>query len=134
MSALPTVSRTLSPILLAASVALAALVGPGAGPAAAQSVRLHVRVETQGGTGEQVSRFWAFTSQDEAGTQRVPVSRLCVTGVGHESRERCVTDADQVEVEERVTGLAGVGNRCVEALATALWGAVPINASARACP
>ena len=136
MTAMPIACRRPFPAVLAPVVVLALLAGPAAGLALAQgqTVRLHVKVETRGGTGEQVSRFWAFTTRDEAGTDRMPVSRLCVTGVGHQSQQKCAENADQVEVEERATGLPGVGNKCVEAQATATWESVPVNASARACP
>jgi hypothetical protein len=99
-----------------------------------ESVHLHVRVETAGGPGQQSSRFWAYTTADQAGTQAVPVPRLCVRGTGHQTQERCEQNVSAVEVVERTTGLPGVGSRCVEALATAEWGPAPITATARACP
>jgi hypothetical protein len=100
----------------------------------AETARLHVRVETQGTTGEQVTRFWAYTTTDEAGTTPLEVSRLCVKGVGHRTEEKCVENASTVELVERATGLTGVGNQCVEALASATWRTLPISANARACP
>jgi hypothetical protein len=127
--------RTRRPALLTGALSLAAAalaVAPV--PARGESVRLHVRVETQGTAGEQTTRFWAFVTRDEADAERVRVSRLCVTGIGHERQERCASDVDTVEVVERVTGLPGAGSRCVEAQATAVWQTTPLHATARACP
>jgi hypothetical protein len=104
------------------------------GMAQSETARLHVRVETQGATGEQVTRFWAYTTTDEAGTNPLEVSRLCVKGVGHRTEEKCVENASTVEVVERATGLTSVGNQCVEALASATWRTLPLSANARACP
>jgi hypothetical protein len=104
------------------------------GMAQSETARLHVRVETQGATGEQVTRFWAYTTTDEAGTNPLEVSRLCVKGVGHRTEEKCVENASTVEVVERATGLTGVGNQCVEAFASATWRTLPLTANARACP
>jgi hypothetical protein len=100
----------------------------------AATAYVHVRVDTKGAMGEQVTRFWAFTTSDEAGQNPLPVSRLCVKGVGHREEERCVESASTVELVERATGLTGVGNRCVEAFASAMWGTLPLTATARACP
>jgi hypothetical protein len=100
----------------------------------AETAHIFVRVETQGKTGEQVTRFWAFTTSDEAGKTPLEVSRLCVKGVGHREEEKCVENASAVELVEQATGLPGVGNRCVEAFASAMWGTVPLNATARVCP
>ena len=103
--------------------------------AAAQgSAWIHVSVETRGATGEQVSTFRAFTTSDQGGTQRVPVDRLCVKGIAHRVDERCVANADSVELVERTTGLPGVGNLCVEAVASAESKVGPLSATARACP
>jgi hypothetical protein len=101
---------------------------------AAETAHIFVRVETQGKTGEQVTRFWAFTTSDEAGKTPLEVSRLCVKGVGHREDEKCVENASAVELVEQATGLPGVGNRCVEAFASATWRTVPLNATARVCP
>ena len=114
-------------------VVLGAVLGP-AGAARAESVWLHARVDTRGEPGAQVSRFWAFTTSDEAGTRRVPVARLCVSGTAHRTQERCAENVSEVLVEERTTGLPGVGDRCVETLATATWSQKPLTATARACP
>ena len=70
---------------------------------------IHVAVETRGAAGEQVTTFRAFTTSDQAGTQRIPVDRLCVKGIAHQVEERCVVNADSVELVERTTGLPGVG-------------------------
>jgi hypothetical protein len=104
------------------------------GPAAAETVWVHARVDTRGEAGAQVSRFWAFTTSDEGGTRRVAVARLCVLGTAHRTQERCAENASEIELEERATGLPGLGNRCVETLATATWGQRPLTATARACP
>ena len=105
------------------------------GTAAAQgSAWIHVSVETRGATGEQVSTFRAFTTSDQGGTQRVPVNRLCVKGIAHQIEERCVDNADSVELVERTTGLPGVGSLCVEAVASAESRVGPLSATARACP
>ena len=115
-----------------------ALAGMGlwwAGSAAAQdSAWIHVNVETRGATGEQVSTFQAFTTSDQAGSQRIPVTRLCVKGIAHRVEERCVDNADSVELVERTTGLPGMGNLCVEAVASAESKVGPLSATARACP
>ena len=95
---------------------------------------IHVAVETRGAAGEQVSTFRAFTTSDQAGTQRMPVDRLCVKGIAHQVDERCVANADSVELVERTTGLPGVGSLCVEAVATAESKVGPLSATARACP
>ncbi len=100
----------------------------------AEMAHIHVRVETKGTTGEQVTRFWAFTTTDEAGKDPLEVSRLCVKGVGHREEEKCVENASAVELVEQAAGLPGVGNRCVEAFASAIWKTVPLSATARACP
>ena len=117
------------------AVALASVVLLWAGAAAAQgSAWIHVSVETRGATGEQVSTFRAFTTSDQGGTQRVPVDRLCVKGIAHRVEERCVANADSVELVERTTGLPGVGSLCVEAVASAESRVGPLSATARACP
>lgn len=103
-------------------------------PAVAETVRLHAGAETRGSGGAQQSRFWAYTTSDEAGTIRVPVSRLCVRAVGHRTQERCVEDAALVEVVEQAEGLPGTGALCVEAFASAIWRETPLGATARACP
>lgn len=114
---------------------VAALVLGSAWMAAAQSTAwLHVTVETRGATGEQVSTFRAFTTSDQAGSQRITVDRLCVKGIAHQIEERCVNNTDAVELVETTTGLSGVGNLCVEAVASATSKAGPLSATARACP
>jgi hypothetical protein len=115
--------------------ALAGVVLAGTGAASAQgSAWIHVSVETRGATGEQVSTFRAFTTSDQGGTQRIPVNRLCVKGIAHRIDERCVDNADSVELVERTTGLPGVGSLCVEAVASAESRVGPLSATARACP
>jgi hypothetical protein len=105
------------------------------GVAAAQGTAwLHVAVETRGVSGEQVSTFRAFTTSDEAGAQRITVDRICVKGIAHRIEERCTENADSVELVERTTGLPGVGNLCVEAVASAESKVGPLSATARACP
>ena len=114
---------------------VATLVLGSAGLSAAQSTAwLHVTVETRGATGEQVSTFRAFTTSDQAGSQRITVDRLCVKGIAHQIEERCVNNTDAVELVETTTGLSGVGNLCVEAVASATSKAGPLSATARACP
>jgi hypothetical protein len=114
---------------------VATLVLGQAGMATAQSTAwLHVTVETRGATGEQVSTFRAFTTSDQAGTQRITVDRLCVKGIAHQVGERCVENADAVELVETTRGLSGVGNLCVEAVASATSKVGPLSATARACP
>jgi hypothetical protein len=105
------------------------------GTAAAQGTAwIHVTVETRGVSGEQVSTFRAFTTSDQAGTQRIPVDRLCVKGIAHRVEERCVQNTDSVELVERTGGLPGVGTLCVEAVASADSKVGPLSATARACP
>jgi hypothetical protein len=114
---------------------LAGLILAWAEPAGAQeTVWVHVAAETRGLTGEQVSTFRAFTTADEAGARRIPVTRLCVKGIGHRVQERCVENAEAVEVVEHTTGLPGVGSLCVEAIASAESNVGPLSATARACP
>ena len=115
------------------AVMLGAALGP-AGAVQAETVWVHARVDTRGEPGAQVSRFWAFTTSDEAGTQRVAVARLCVSGTAHRTQERCAENVSEVSVEEQTTGLPGLGNRCVETLAIATWSQGPLTATARACP
>ena len=111
------------------------LVLGSAGTAGAQSTAwLHVTVETRGATGEQISTFRAFTTSDQGGTQRITVDRLCVKGIAHRVEERCLENADAVELVETAGGLPGVGNLCVEAVASANSKAGPLSATARACP
>src|SRR5262245_19475553 len=88
----------------------------------------------RGVTGEQTSTFRAFTTSDQAGTQRVSVDRLCVKGIAHRVDEKCVENTDSVELVERATGLPGVGTLCVEAVASAESKVGPLSATARACP
>jgi hypothetical protein len=117
------------------ALALAGLILGWPGGAAAQGTAwIHVTVETRGGPGEQVSTFRAFTTSDQGGTQRMAVSRLCVKGIAHQVDERCVENMDSVELVERTTGLPGVGNLCVEAVASAESKVGPLSATARACP
>jgi len=105
------------------------------GVAAAQGTAwIHVTVETRGASGEQVSTFRAFTTSDQGGTQRIPVDRLCVKGIAHRVEERCVANAESVELVERTIGLPGVGSLCVEAVASAESKVGPLSATARACP
>ena len=62
-----------------------------AGIAGAQGTAwIQVTVDTRTATGEQGSTFRAFTTSDQAGTQRIPVDRLCVKGIGHQVEERCL--------------------------------------------
>jgi hypothetical protein len=95
---------------------------------------IHVTVETRGALGEQTSTFRAFTTSDQAGLQRIVVDRLCVKGIAHRVDEKCVQNADTVELVERATGLPGLGSLCVEAVASAESKAGPLSATARACP
>ncbi|HEY7139751.1 MAG TPA: hypothetical protein VIE44_06625 [Methylomirabilota bacterium] len=114
---------------------LAMLILGWTGPAGAQGTAwLHATVETRGTSGEQVSTFRAFTTSDEAGTQRITVDRICVKGIAHRVEERCAANSDAVELVERTTGLPGVGNLCVEAVASAESKVGPLSATARACP
>ena len=101
---------------------------------AAETVWVHASVRTEGAVGEQVSYFRAFTTTDQAGTERIAVSRLCIRGVGHDKHEKCEENASSVEVVERALGLSGVGSLCVDAYASAMWKGVPLAATARACP
>jgi hypothetical protein len=95
---------------------------------------IQVTVDTRTTMGEQTSTFRAFTTSDQAGTQRIPVDRICVKGIGHRVEERCAENADSVELVERATGLPGLGNLCVEAVASADSKVGPLSATARACP
>ena len=105
------------------------------GVAAAQNTAwIHVSVETRGTSGEQTSTFRAFTTSDEAGTQRIPVSRICVKGIAHKVEEKCTENADSIELVEHTTGLSGLGSLCVEAVASAESNVGPLSATARACP
>ncbi len=115
-------------------VAGAWLVVALAGGARADTVWIHATAETRGAPGEQTSVFRAFTTSDQAGTQPVPVTRLCVKGTGHQVQERCADNAASVELTENTVGLTGVGSLCVEALATATSTVGPLTATARACP
>ena len=95
---------------------------------------LHVTVETRGASGEQITTFRAFTTSDQAGTQRIAVDRVCVKGIAHRVEERCAANTDAVELVEQITGLPGVGSLCVEAVASAESKVGPLSATARACP
>jgi hypothetical protein len=106
-----------------------------AAAAAAQNTAwIHVSVETHGSSGQQTSTFRAFTTSDEAGTQRITVDRICVKGIAHKVEEKCAQNADSVELVESTTGLPGVGSLCVEAVASAESKVGPLSATARACP
>ncbi len=86
------------------------LVLGSAGMAGAQGTAwLHVTVETRGAIGEQVSTFRAFTTSDQAGSQRITVDRLCVKGIAHQVEERCVENTDAVELVETHVGAARRG-------------------------
>jgi hypothetical protein len=113
---------------------LAAVAGGPVAPAEAQSVWLHARVDTQGSPGQQVSRFRAFATSDQAGLNPVAVPTICVKGIAHRTDERCAQNASEVILEERRVGLPGVGALCVEAQATAVASVGPLTANARACP
>ena len=114
---------------------VAGLILAWSGVAAAQNTAwIHVSVDTRGASGQQVSTFRAFTTSDEAGTQRIAVDRICVKGIAHRVEEKCAENADSVELVERTTGLPGVGNLCVEAVASAESKVGPLSATARACP
>jgi hypothetical protein len=118
-----------------AAGALAGLVLGWTGAAGAQGAAwIHVTVETRGAPGEQVSTFRAFTTSDQAGTQRILVDRLCVKGIAHRVEERCVDNAESVELVERTIGLPGVGSLCVQVVASAESKVGPLSATARACP
>ncbi len=114
---------------------LAGLVLAWAGTADAQGTAwIQVTVDTKTAMGEQTSTFRAFTTSDQAGAQRMAVDRICVKGIGHRVEERCLDNADSVELTEQVSGLPGMGNLCVEAVATANTKVGPLSATARACP
>ena len=119
---------------LAGGLVLAVLAGSaGPGRAAVDTVWLQVRAETDAAAGRQVSRFRAFTTRDQAGTEQVPVPRLCVKGRGHEVHERCEKNAASVEVVERVP-LNGAPSRCVAAEASAESPVGALSAASTACP
>ena len=114
---------------------VAGLILAWSGVVAAQNTAwIHVSVETRGASGQQISSFRAFTTSDEAGTQRISVDRICVKGIAHRVEEKCVNNADAVELVEQTTGLPGVGSLCVEAVASAESKVGPLSATARACP
>jgi hypothetical protein len=117
-------------------VAVVLLLGPLAGPALAQErVWLHVRADTRGVPGGQVSRFTAFATTDEAGSRPAVVAEICVRGIGHRVEERCAQDRSTIELEERAEGLPGVGSRCVRAEGRATWKGVPLRAAtSEVCP
>lgn len=120
---------------VAAALAALALIPGWTEPAGAQGTAwIHVTVDTRGTVGEQISTFRAFTTSDQAGTQRIPVDRLCIKGIAHQIEERCAVNTDAVELVERTTGLPGVGSLCVEAVASAESKVGPLSATARACP
>ena len=110
------------------------LLGWAAGAGAQETAWIHVGVSTQGSSGEQTSTFRAFTTSDQAGNQRIAVNRLCVKGIAHRVEEKCVSNADSVELVEHATGLPGVGSLCVQAVASAESKVGPLSATARACP
>lgn len=113
----------------------AGLVCAAATTAPAQdSVWIHATVDTRSAPGEQVSTFRAYTSTDQPGTNRVPVTRLCVKGIGHQVQEKCEDNVAAVELVERQTGLPGLGSLCVEAVASAETRVGPLSTTARACP
>jgi hypothetical protein len=117
-----------------ATMMLGGLLGGLVTVAEAQSVWVHARVDTQGSPGQQVSRFRAFTTSDQAGVNPVAVPTICVKGIAHRTEERCAQNASEVVLEERTTGLPGIGALCVEAQATAVASVGPLTANARACP
>src|SRR5262249_5670287 len=102
--------------------------------AAQNTAWIHVSVETRGTPGQQTSTFRAFTTSDEAGTQRITVDRICVKGIAHKVEEKCTANADSVELVEQTTGLPGVGSLCVEAAASAGSEGGRVAARARARP
>jgi hypothetical protein len=120
--------------VVTAVAVLAPILGWTAMAGAQGTAWIHVSVETRGAVGEQTSTFRAFTTSDQAGTQRIPVDRLCVKGIAHRVEERCVANTDSVELVEQTTGLPGVGTLCVEAVASAESKVGPLSATARACP
>jgi hypothetical protein len=117
-----------------ASVLVGLILGWTGTAFAQETAWIHVAVETRGATGEQVSTFRAFTTSDQAGTKRISVPRLCVKGIAHRVEEKCVENAESVELVERTSGLPGVGSLCVQAVASAESKVGPLSATARACP
>lgn len=118
----------------AGMMAVAVVLGGSSLGRAQTTTWIHASVETRGAPGEQVSTFRAHTSTDQAGLQRIPVTRLCVKGIGHQVQERCADNAASVELVERAVGLPGLGTLCVEAVASAESAVGPLSATARACP
>jgi hypothetical protein len=116
------------------AMALAVVLGAVSGARAQGGSWVHASVETRGAPGEQITTFRAVTTTDQAGTQRAPVARLCVKGIAHRVQERCEENTAAVELVERTIGLPGVGDLCVEAIASATSAVGPLTATARACP
>ena len=122
-------------VVALSGIAVGTLLGlASAGVAGAETAWIHASVETQGSVGEQVTTFRAFTTSDQAGTTRIPVSRLCIKGMAHKVQEKCEENVSSIELVEQTTGLPAVGSLCVEALATGTWKTIPLTATARACP
>ena len=126
--------RAVAPWLLTPALVVAGAVAPAPRQAGAASLWLQASARTEGAPGQQLSYFRAFTTLDQAGTLEVPVPRICVRGVGHEVQERCAENVSSVELVERVQGLVGIGDRCVETLASANTSEGALTATARACP
>jgi hypothetical protein len=124
-------SRRLAPLSI---VAVAWFVFGGAHGAGAESIWVHAKVEIQSTTGEQITRFRAFSTSDEAGTTRVNASRLCVKGIAYRVQEKCEENTSSIELVERTTDLPGLGSKCGEVTATAAGVTAQAQASARACP
>lgn len=99
-----------------------------------ETVWVHTKVEIDTSTGEQTTRFVAYSTSDEAGTKRMTATRLCVKGVAYQVQEKCEENVSSVELVERTTGLPGLGTKCGEAAATATSGTARARATARACP
>jgi len=109
--------------------------GLGWSPVAeAETIWVHTKVEIDTSTGEQTTRFMAFSTSEEAGTKRVPASQLCIKGVAYRVQEKCEDNVSSIELVERTTGLPGLGIKCGESTATATLGSARARATARACP
>ena len=126
--------RAAAPWLLAPALVATGAVSPTLRQAGAAPAWLQASARTEGAPGQQLSYFRAFTTLDQAGTLEVPVPRICVRAVGHEVQERCAENVSSVELVERVQGLVGIGDRCVETLASANTSEGALTATARACP
>lgn len=79
---------------------------------------LHVEVETNWGWFWQKSTGRAYTTAGKDLNQRVKVGLLCIKLEAHKSDEKCLQNADSIQITEKVNGI-GVEKKTAKVIAWA---------------